>query len=414
MINRIKGMYDILPPDTAVWRRVEDAFLAVSRRYGFAEARTPILERTELFSRSIGETTDIVEKEMYTFADKSERSLTLRPEGTASMVRAYIENNVPASDAAAKWVYIGPMYRYERPQKGRNRQFSQLGAEVFGVDAASQDAELIVMAWRFLESLDLAGHVSLEINSLGDAEERRRYREVLVGYLEGHRAVLCEDCVRRLGANPMRVLDCKMEACSAVAAGAPMLLDHIDGASRTHFDALRRGLEAAGVPYAVNPRIVRGLDYYNRTAFEFKTGELGAQDAIGGGGRYDGLVAELGGPPTPAVGFALGLDRVVLLLGGSAVEAAKLDFYVAPLSEAAQTTAVALSDRLRKDGLIGEVDFSGRRLKHLFARAERRGARTVLILGDDELAKGVVQARDMAAKTQREIRIDDLSRRTLG
>ncbi len=412
MTKRIKGMYDILPPESRIWRRMERTFEDVSREFGFERAATPLIERTELFSRSIGESTDIVEKEMYTFKDRRDRSLSLRPEGTASMVRAYVENKIYAADPVAKWIYSGPMYRYERPQKGRNRQFHQLGAEVFGIEGAEQDAELIAMGRLFFERLGLDG-VELKLNSLGDMEERRTYREGLVAYLEGSRDALCDDCRRRLSTNPMRVLDCKVPECKQISKDAPLMLDHLGSQSRTHFETVCRLLEALEIPYEIDKRIVRGLDYYNRTAFEFKSAELGAQDAVGGGGRYDSLVKTMGGPSTPAVGFALGVERIAILLENQVGEENGLDFYFVAMGRNAKERAVVLAQRLRREGLRGEVDFTDRRLKHLFARAERQNARYALILGDAELERGIVQVRDMKAKTQQEIALDELAVKTL-
>lgn len=410
MATRIKGMYDILPPESLLWRRIENAFRTSAAAYGFGEARTPIVEHTELFTRSLGDTTDIVEKEMYTFKDKSERSLTLRPEGTASMVRAYVENKVFAEDALAKWVYLGPMYRYERPQKGRNRQFHQLGAEVFGAANAETDAELVAMAMDFFKALGLEESVSLELNSLGDPDDRKAYRETLLAFLGTKEGAFCEDCQRRIATNPLRVLDCKNPACQEANAAAPLLIDHLGDGAKAHFARLTSLLDALGIRYRINPRIVRGLDYYNRTAFEFKGAGLGAQDAVGGGGRYDGLVKEMGGPETPAVGFAFGLERLALLLDAqNKTEASALDFYFIPMGEAASLAALPLARKLRAAGATGEVDASQRRLKHLFARAERLNVRYALIMGDDELAKGVVLAKNLASKEQHEIAIDALT-----
>jgi len=408
MIQRIKGMYDVLPPESLLWRRIEDVFSAVSQRYGFHRASTPIVEPTELFARSIGEATDIVEKEMYTFQDRNGKSLSLRPEGTASLVRAYVENQVYGVDPVAKWIYMGPMYRYEQPQKGRNRQFSQLGAEVFGVAAPEQDAEIMAMAWAFFCELGLEQDVRLELNTLGDLEERRRYRELLKAYLTDEKEALCADCRRRLDTNPLRVLDCKQEACSTVAQKAPSLLDHLGEETRTHFEHVRQTLEILGVPHHFNRRIVRGLDYYNRTTFEFKSSLLGAQDAVGGGGRYDALVAQFGGPETPAVGFAMGMERLCLLLEAKAKPAFSLDFFLIPMGSGTYQAALKLAADLRQRALCGEVDFSGRRLKNLFPRAERLGARYTLILGENELASGKVQVKDMLTKSQQELALDEL------
>ena len=412
MIRRIKGMHDILPPESEVWRRIEESFIDIARQYGYSEARTPIIEQTELFVRSIGETTDIVEKEMFTFTGRHDVSLSLRPEGTASMVRAYIENKVARQDPVAKWVYLGPMYRYERPQKGRHRQFFQLGVEAFGISAPEQDVEVIAMGMQYFQELGIES-IELQLNSLGDMEERSSYRERLVSYLNERRERLCPDCLRRLSVNPMRVLDCKVEGCIAVAAEAPVMLDHLGEETRRHFDIVLDTLARMGIEYTINSRIVRGLDYYNRTAFEFKAGGLGAQDAVGGGGRYDGLVESLGGPQTPAVGFALGVERIAILVESQAAADKGLDFYLIPVGESAKAASMPLAGRLRRFGLRGEIDFSNRRLKHLFARAERRKARYVLIMGDEELEKGTINVKKLLDKSQKELSIDDLTPETL-
>ncbi len=413
MISRIRGMNDILPPDSILWNRIEAAFRRTVARYGFYEVKTPILEETALFTRSIGDATEIVEKEMYTFEDKGGHSLTLRPEGTASMVRAYIENPETDGDSIARWFYFGPMYRYERPQKGRYREFYQFGAEAFGVAAPEQDAEMMAMAVHFLNEIGIKD-VTLKINSLGDNSDRQAYKEKLLEHLRGRESELCEDCKRRMTTNPLRVLDCKQENCIAVAAGAPLIIDSLGPEAGAHFEKVKHTLDGLGIKYVVDPHIVRGLDYYNRSAFEFITENLGAQKAVGGGGRYDALVEQLGGPSTPAVGFAMGVERLIALLKDQGAQSLpSLDFFVIPMGEAAQEYSMKLGARLRSEGLSGEIDCSGRRLKNLFKRAERIGARYTIIIGDQELAEGAANVKNMESKEQQRIALDDIGRSTL-
>ena len=310
-------MNDALPPETAKWNSIERRCRAVLESHGYREIRTPLCEYTQLFARSIGEATDIVEKEMYTFDDRDGRSLTLRPEGTAGVVRAYIEHSIPKWEPITRWYYIGPMYRHERMQKGRYRQFTQVGCEVFGIAEPTIDAELCAMLEALLQDLGVQ-NVTTYVNSLGRGDDRAAYRDALTAYLQGHLEELCDDCKRRLAQNPLRVLDCKVEGCAAVAAKAPAILDHLGEASRAHLEGVRRALDALQVRYEVDAHMVRGLDYYTGTIFELRGqgGTLGSQNAVCGGGRYDGLVEQLGGPATPAVGFAMGLERLALVVPG--------------------------------------------------------------------------------------------------
>ncbi len=402
-LRAVKGMNDILPEEVSRWRRIEETYRRITLQYGFAEVRTPIVEPTALFVRGVGETTDIVEKEMYSFVDKGDDSLTLRPEGTASAVRAYIEHSVHAREAVSKWVYVGPMYRRERPAKGRYRQFHQLGAEIFGDPGPYADAELIEMLTRFLRELGVED-VEVLVSSLGSAETRTRYREALVAYLTPHRAGLSEDSQRRLTTNPLRVVDSKAEQDRAIVAGAPSVLELLSDEDREHFDAVRSALMALGVKCTVEPTIVRGLDYYSRTLFEVKGrgGELGAQDTICGGGRYDGLVAELGGPSTPSIGFAVGIERLLMLMPEEA-PAPRVDAFVVVASDALRIEALGLLRDLRDGGLAVEADLRGGSLKSQMRRADRSGARIALILGEDEHARGAVTIRDLATRDQAEV-----------
>jgi len=406
-------MNDILPSDSILWNRIEAAFRQSVALYGFYEVKTPILEETALFTRSIGDATEIVEKEMYTFEDKGGHNLSLRPEGTASMVRAYIENPETDGEPIARWFYFGPMYRYERPQKGRYREFYQFGAEAFGVAAPEQDAELMAMAVHFLNDIGLKD-VTLKLNSLGDSSDREIYKEKLLAHLRGYENELCEDCKRRMTTNPLRVLDCKQEACIAAASKAPLIIDNLGEEAKTHFEKVKHTLDSLGIKYVVDPHIVRGLDYYNRSAFEFITENLGAQKAVGGGGRYDALVEQLGGPATPAVGFAMGVERLIALLKDQGAQSLpSLDFFVIPMGDAALEYSMKLGARLRSEGLSGEVDCSGRRLKNLFKRAERIGARYTIIIGEQELAEGTANVKNMETKEQQRVSLDMLSKETL-
>ena len=387
-IQAIRGMHDLLPEQAPRWQHLEDRARAVLEGYGYREMRTPLVEVTELFKRSIGEVTDIVEKEMYSFEDRGGDMLALRPEGTASCVRAAIEHGL--LDQPQRIWYCGPMFRRERPQRGRYRQFHQIGVEVFGLDGPDIDLEVILLTRRLWQALEL-GDLRLEINSLGDSEERANYRDALVAYLEARRDSLDADSDKRLATNPLRVLDSKHPDMQSVIAAAPSLLDFLGEASRVHFESLCTGLDAAGLTYQVNPRLVRGLDYYNRTVFEWVTDALGAQGTVCAGGRYDGLVAQLGGKPTPAVGFALGVERLIELIGDSGIESGP-DAYLVAVGERAQQRALIIAEALRESmpRLRLLCHCGGGSFKSQFKKADRSGARVALVLGDDELDQGSI------------------------
>ncbi len=395
-LQAVRGMNDILPGDSARWAGLEAAVRDVLSGYGYSEIRVPIVESTALFCRSIGEVTDIVEKEMYTFDDRNGDSLTLRPEGTAGTVRACIEHGLLHNQQQRLW-YCGPMFRHERPQKGRYRQFHQIGAEVFGMAGPDIDAEMILMTARIWARIGLPD-VRLQINSLGSAEARAAYRGMLVEYFRGHHEVLDEDSRRRLDTNPLRILDSKNPAMKEVVAGAPRLIDHLDAGSRAHFERLRRLLDAAGLAYEVNPTLVRGLDYYSKTVFEWITDRLGAQGTVCAGGRYDGLVEQLGGRATPAVGFAMGLERLLGLLEGSAIALDTAPHaYLVAVGEAAEDAALVLAERLRSElpGLRLLANGGGGNFKSQLKRADKSGAAHALILGDAELAAGCVGVKSL-------------------
>jgi histidyl-tRNA synthetase len=415
-IQAIRGMNDLLPEQLALWQRLEQAAMRVLSAYGYREIRFPVLEKTELYRRSIGETTDIVEKEMYTFEDRNGDSLTLRPEGTAGCVRTGIENGLLYNQVQRLW-YAGPMFRHERPQKGRYRQFHQIGVEVFGIATPDLDAELILMSARLWQAFGLRG-LELQVNSLGTPAARARYRETLVGYLRRHFDVLDEDSRRRIDTNPLRVLDSKHPAMQPVIAAAPSLLDQLDDASRLHFDTLCRLLDGAGVAYRVNPRLVRGLDYYTRTVFEWVTSELGAQGTVCAGGRYDGLVEQLGGQATAAAGFALGLERLTELAAQQQVAGVNVlpQIYVAALGDdAVVQQALLLAEKLRDAGMRVELNAGGGSLKSQLKRADKSGARFAAILGENELAKGGVSVKNLRAEEpQQTVAFDGLPAFLLG
>lgn len=387
LIQPVRGMNDILPDATPRWQQLESVTREVLSTYGYREIRFPIVEKTELFARSIGEVTDIVEKEMYSFEDRNGESLTLRPEGTAGCVRAGLSNGLLHNQVQRVW-YSGPMFRHERPQKGRYRQFHQIGAEAFGLAGPDVDAELIVMLARLWKRLGI-GQVSLQINSLGTAEARVHYREKLVAYLSQHLDKLDDDSKRRLTVNPLRVLDSKAPAMREVIQAAPSLLDHLDDASRQHFEELKSLLDRADVAYQVNPRLVRGLDYYSRTVFEWVTDRLGAQDAVCSGGRYDGLVTQLGGRPSPAIGFAMGVERLVALMDEEGVPVPDFSphVYLVRVGKDAEHAGFVLAERLRDalPGLRLVMDCSGGSFGNQLKRADKSGARVAIILGDEEV-----------------------------
>jgi len=408
MIQLVRGFKDILPEEASVWQEIETTARNHFHDFGFNEIRPPVLEEAALFKRSIGELTDIVEKEMYTFAGSKGNLLTLRPEATASVVRAYIQHRLYAADPVQKLYTIGPMFRKERPQKGRYRQFYQINAEVFGIASPYMDAQLIYMVTGFFRKLDITG-LRVHLNSLGCPECRARYKAELTAMLSSRVDNLCADCVRRLDKNPLRVLDCKVPACRAEVEQAPSMIDYLCGDCAAHFATVRSALSDMDVPYAIDHRLVRGLDYYTRTAFEIQTDELGAQSAVAGGGRYDGLVALLDGPPQPAVGFAIGMDRLVeLVMARKPAGVVAPDLFFAAMGEAAWRKAFEWSSRLSDAGVRTEIDFSERSLKALMRRADRLGAKYVIIAGDQELANNSVNLRDMKTKEQIPVPIDSL------
>ncbi|KAA0020528.1 histidine--tRNA ligase [Salinicola corii] len=412
-LQAIRGMNDLLPDRSPAWQYLERQLRSLVDRYDYREIRTPIVEQTALFARSIGEATDVVEKEMYTFDDRNGESLTLRPENTAAVVRAAMEHGLLHNQTQRLW-YMGPMFRYERPQKGRYRQFHQIGIEAYGMAGPDIDAEIILLSARLWRQLGMAEHVTLELNSLGTTEARAAYRDSLVAYFESHREILDEDSQRRLTTNPLRILDSKNPAMAEMLAGAPQLLDHLDDASRQHFEQLKSTLDAAGVGYRINPRLVRGLDYYSRTVFEWTTTALGSQGTVCGGGRYDGLVEQLGGKPTPGVGFAIGLERLMLLLDTLDLIPAEAlggaDAYLLAMGDSAERKAIGLGERLRDalPALRLQVHCGGGSFKSQIRRADRSGARVALILGEDEIAKDCLTIKPLREDgEQQTLELDD-------
>ncbi len=406
-ITGIKGMNDILPGDIETWQHLEEQARKVFGAFGYREIRVPVMEKTELFCRSIGETTDIVEKEMYTFEDKGGTSMTLRPEGTAPVMRSFIQNKLHAQDPVSKLYYIGPMFRHERPQKGRYRQFHQIGAEVIGVDDPKIDAQVLAMLSHYFATTKIPD-VSLQINSLGCPECRPGYRETLIKFLEQRLDVLCADCQRRYTNNPLRVLDCKVPGCKDATVSAPAMLDHLCNGCDTHFDEVKGYLEELDVEFSVNARMVRGLDYYTKTTFEMVTGSLGAQNAVAAGGRYDGLISDLGGPELPGIGFAIGLERLALMLGEQSIAAPRPELFIATLGDAATRAGFTLLTRLQRRDILAEMEYTGKSLKAQLRRADKLKAKRVLILGEDELQRGIAQLRYMDESRQEEVAIEEL------
>ena len=397
-IARIKGFADMFPPDSDQFTRIENTARGVFGRYGFVELRTPLLEFTELFCRSIGEETDVVQKEMYTFPDRKGRSLTLRPEATAGVMRAYIESGLTNREPVSRLFTTGPMFRYERPQKGRMRQFHQINCECLGSHSPMADAELVSMLLRFLSDLGLTD-LTLKINSLGCSECRPKFKAALLEYLNGvNRAALCPDCARRVETNPLRVLDCKQPGCRAITDNAPKLIDYNCPECRAHFDTVLQLLDGQGLAYELDHRLVRGLDYYCRTTFEVVSGSIGAQAAVAGGGRYDGLVKSLGGPDVPGVGFACGMERLALMMGEG--KAAASDFYLVAMDAQSRTQGWLLAQKLRNAGLTGEMNFSESGFKSLMRQAGKSGAKYCLIIGPDEAAQGSVVVKNLESGEQ--------------
>lgn len=405
-IQAIRGMNDCLPEQTPVWQKVESVLRKTVAAYGYSEIRMPIVESTHLFKRAIGEVTDVVEKEMYTFEDRNGDSLTLRPEGTASTVRAGIQNGLLYNQERRMW-YIGPMFRHERPQKGRYRQFHQFGVEIFGLQGADTDAEVILLTARLWKLLGIEQHVTLQLNSLGSAAERKAHKDALIAFLEGFKDQLDEESQRRMYTNPLRVLDSKNPAVQALLTDAPSLTDYYGEETKAHFDGLCKLLDAAGVNYEINDRLVRGLDYYNYTVFEWVTTSLGAQGTVCGGGRYDGLVEQLGGKATPAVGFAMGIERLVLLLEELELTAdisGAVDVYVAALGDGAAVHGMMLAEQLRDQmpALKVMTHNGGGNFKKQLKRADQNNAKVALILGTDEIENQQVTVKDLTGKTQQQ------------
>ncbi len=402
MMQVPRGMRDILPGEVERWQAVEAAVHDLAARYGFREIRTPLVEHTELFQRTSGETSDIVQKEMYTFTDRGGRSLSLRPEGTAPVMRAYLENGLQQLPQPGKFYYIAPMFRYDRPQRGRYRQHTQFGAEIIGSPEPSADAEVVTLPVTLLQFLGLT-EVTVYLNSVGDATCRPRYVQALRQYFEPHRGELCEDCQARLDRQPLRLLECKQERCRAIAAGAPLMDKYLCKACAVHLEGVKRHFELVNVPYVMDPRIVRGMDYYTRTAVEVYSGRLGAQNAMFGGGRYDGLAEQLGGPPTPGVGFGLGLDRLLLVAEEEGLKLSvdrSIEVMVVTIGTAARAAGFQLADELRAGGIRTECDHLDRTIGAQMKFADRVGARYALVLGEDELAAGSVTLREMTSGQQ--------------
>ena len=407
-IQSIRGMNDLLPNDSATWQQIEKIVKSVLNSYGYNEIRTPIVEDTALFKRAVGEVTDIVEKEMYTFNDRNDESLTLRPEITAGCVRAGIEHGLFYNQEQRLW-YLGPAFRYEKPQKGRYRQFHQFGVEVFGLEGPNIDAELILLTARFWKALGIEKHTTLELNSIGSIEARANYRNALVSFLEQHKDKLDEDCLRRMYTNPLRVLDSKNPVVQELLNQAPKLFDYLDEESKNHFDGLCRLLDKAGIKYNINQRLVRGLDYYNRTVFEWVTTSLGAQGTVCGGGRYDGLVSQLGGQPTPAVGFAMGVERLVLLVQAvnpSLNRDSSIDIYMISSGNEQTISAAQLMAETLRDGLPDRrivTNYGSSNFKKQFAKADKLGAKIAVTIGENEIANQSVTIKNLQTGEQVEV-----------
>lgn len=401
--NALKGVEDILPPDVYLWQKAESLSRDVFSVYGFQEIRPPIIESTGLFTRSIGETTDIVEKEMYTFQDKAGRSVTLRPEGTAPVVRAYVEHHLYNFPSPQKFFYSGPMFRYERPQKGRFRQFYQIGVEAFGVAASEMDVEMLSMLRTFLEGLGLK-RLNFEINSIGCGQCRPSYKEALINFFSDRINDFCPDCRRRYEYNPLRILDCKVERCIELKKGSPVVTDFLCNECTEHFNGLKSGLDFLRIPYVINPNMVRGLDYYTRTAFEVTSEHLGSQKAVAAGGRYDNLVEEFGGPPTPAIGFAIGTERLIALLQEimpAYIPSPKI--FIATLGREAEIQGVKIAEGIRAGGLRVESNYGGTSLKSQLRKADRIGAEYAFIIGDNELKSGRIKWKNLKDGSQGDV-----------
>ncbi|MBC8547622.1 histidine--tRNA ligase [Clostridiaceae bacterium NSJ-31] len=405
-----KGTQDVLPRDSYKWQYVEGLAMEIARLYGFQEMRVPTFEHTELFNRSVGDTTDVVQKEMYTFLDKGNRSITLRPEGTAGMARAAVQNGLLNEALPLKVSYLVSCFRYEKPQAGRLREFHQFGAEVYGSDSPACDAEVIAMVGEIFDTLGVRD-LRLELNSIGCPECRARYHKALKEYFAAHMDELCDTCRERLEKNPMRILDCKSPVCHKIAKDAPKVLDYICEGCSAHFEGVKARLDALGMPYVVNPTIVRGLDYYTKTVFEFVTDQIGAQGTVCGGGRYDGLLAEIGGPKLPGIGFAMGIERLLKVMdacGAEFPEQPACAIYIGSIGEAASVKAFALVNELREEGFWAECDTMGRGVKAQMKYADKLGCRLSCILGDNELESGRANVKNMRTGETHEVAFDDL------
>jgi histidyl-tRNA synthetase len=411
-INRaVKGTNDILPNEVYKWQFVENRMLETARMFGFEEIRIPVFEHTEVFKRSVGDTTDVVQKEMYTFDDKGGRSITLRPELTAGVIRSLIEKGLVNGALPLKVCYIGGCYRYEKPQAGRLREFHQFGVECVGASAPNADAEVIALARQVLDSIGIE-KISLEINSIGCPECRKKYSQALKDYFKANIDTLCDTCKDRLDRNPMRILDCKSPVCKELAANAPVVLDYLCEECEEHFKNVKKHLDAAGIEYTVNPHIVRGLDYYTRTVFEFVSGDIGAQSTVCGGGRYDGLIKQMGGQPTASLGFAMGIERLMMVLESQKTDLPKqsgCDLYIATMGENASLTATALCNDLRADGFKVQTDICGKGLKAQMKFADKVGASFTMVLGDDELNNKKANLKNMSTGEQTEVSLENLS-----
>ena len=410
MITMPKGTKDVLPENSYKWQFLESAARETAKLFNAKEIRTPVFEHTEVFARGVGETTDIVNKEMYTFTDKGGRSITLKPEGTAGVVRSFVENGLYAGALPVKTFYLTPCFRYERPQAGRLREFHQFGVEVFGADDAGIDAEIIIFAKTFLDRIGVKD-ITLYINSIGCKECRKEYHKALKNYLSARYEDLCDLCKDRFEKNPMRILDCKNEGCKAIAQNAPSILDYLCDDCKAHFEKLQSLLTAAGLAFKINPRIVRGLDYYTKTVFEFVSENIGAQGTVLGGGRYDGLVEEFGGGKISGIGFAAGLERLLLLLenAGASIAGERLNIYVAPMGEDAKLKAFEIVSALRANGISADTDYVGRGIKAQFKYADKLKAKFVGVIGSDELARGIIKIKEMESGTETEVKINDVS-----
>lgn len=411
MIQIPRGTADVLPEEAELWQYIEAKARDICRRYNYLEIRTPIFEHTELFQRGVGETTDIVEKEMYTFTDRGNRSLTLRPEGTASAVRSYVENKMHGwAQQPVKLYYIGPMFRYERPQAGRMRQFTQFGVEAIGSQDPAIDGEVIALAIRLYEELGLKG-LHVELNSLGDQESREAYRQALVDHFSPVIGEFCGDCQSRLERNPLRILDCKKDAHRDEMKNAPQILEYLNEESAAYFAKVKQHLDRLGIPYVVNPRLVRGLDYYTQTAFEIMEKGIGAVSTICGGGRYNGLVGQIGGVDMPGIGFAMSIERALLAMKTQKVELPfqrSLDCFVVSLGEEAEEVGFAILDQLRQEGLSGDKDYTGKKMKAQFKAADRLQAKTAIIIGENEVSRNVVLLKEMNTGEQQEVAMNEV------